>query len=382
MPVERLTALFQAGKVRTDRRKPAALAAVLAAVMLIASACTPGAPTDTSDPVQSNTPQPTESASAELSQDWPRVSGRLYRRGWQVDYQLALPEEYSGGIGKGITSVTLGMRGCSLALLEADEVPEEVAVLGGKTVRIENLDADGKPIDNGVSFAPGTSDVIVCTGWYIPLDGERRLRLLWPTEEAELGEQVAAAVTWSGLENNPEPDLPLPTAEQMGLTGDAAVLFDALQARYADPEQIPVRSRLNDVMLPAITMWDSYEEDGDTVLVCSVNEMFYYGVQLDGTCDGWGGGGIFGAAGAPPPAGKKPAGSGAPVCRTDWRCPSPWGGNFCGSTRRAPSRWTSPRRRRCWKPGWRRLWPGRWERAPFRRPPTPPWSGRDACLSH
>ena len=102
---------------------------------------------------------------------------------------------------------------------------------------------------------------------------------------------MAATVTWSGLENNPEPDLPLPTAEQMGLTGDAAAIFDALQARYADPEQIPVRSRANDVMLPSITIWDSYEADGDTVLVCSVNEMFYYGVQLDGTCDGWGGGG-------------------------------------------------------------------------------------------
>ena len=291
MPVERLTALFQAGKVHTDRRKPAALAA-LAAVMLIASACTSGVPADTSNnSAQSNTPQPTETAAAQLSQGWPRVSGRLYRRGWQVDYQLALPEEYSGGIGKGITSVTLGMRGCSLALLEADEVPEEVAVLGGKTVRIENLDADGKPIDNGVSFAPGTSDVIVCTGWYIPLDGEGRLRLLWPAEEAELGEQVAATVTWSSLEHNPEPDLPLPTAEQMGLTGDPAVLFDALQARYADPEQIPVRSRPNDVMLPSFTIWGSYEEDGDTVLVCSVNELFYYSVQLDGSCDGWGGGG-------------------------------------------------------------------------------------------
>lgn len=281
--MEQLTALFQAGKVRTDRRKPAALAAVLAAVMLITSACTSGSPADTSDPVQSNTPQPTETASAELSQDW--LNGRLYRRGWQVDYQLALPEEYSGGIEKGITSVTLGMKGCSLAFLAENEVPREAAVLGGKTVRIENLDANGKPIEEGVS------DGIVCTGWYIPLDGERRLRLLWPTEEAELGEQVAATVTWSGLENNPEPDLPLPTAEQMGLTGDTAVLFDALQAQYADPEQIPVRSRLNDVMLPVITIWDSYEEDGDTVLVCSVNERFYYTVQLDGSCDGWGGGG-------------------------------------------------------------------------------------------
>lgn len=281
--MEQLTALFQAEKVRTDRPKPAALAAVLAAVMLITSACTSGSPADTSDPVQSNTPQPTESASAELSQDW--LNGRLYRRGWQVDYQLALPEEYSGDVERGITSVTLGMKGCSLAFLAENEVPREAAVLGGKTVRIENLDANGKPIEEGVS------DGIVCTGWYIPLDGERRLRLLWPTEEAELGEQVAAAVTWSGLENNPEPDLPLPTAEQMGLTGDAAVLFDALQARYADPEQIPVRSRLNDVMLPAITIWDSYEEDGDTVLVCSVNERFYYTVQLDGSCDGWGGGG-------------------------------------------------------------------------------------------
>ena len=281
--MEQLTALFQAGKVRTDRRKPAALAAVLAAVMLITSACTSGSPAGTSDPVQSNTPQPAETASAELSQDW--LNGRLYRRGWQVDYQLALPEEYSGDVERGITSVTLGMKGCSLAFLAENEVPREAAVLGGKTVRIENLDANGKPIEEGVS------DGIVCTGWYIPLDGERRLRLLWPTEEAELGEQVAAAVTWSGLENNPEPDLPLPTAEQMGLTGDAAVLFDALQAQYADPEQIPVRSRLNDVMLPAITIWDSYEEDGDTVLVCSVNERFYYTVQLDGSCDGWGGGG-------------------------------------------------------------------------------------------
>lgn len=289
--MERMTALFQVGKVRPERRKPAALAAVLAAVMLITSACTSGAPADTSNPAQSNTPQPTETVPAEPSQDWPRVSGRLYRRGWQVDYQLALPEEYSGDVERGITSVALGMPGCSLALLAADEVPGEAAVLGGKTVRIENLDAGGKPIDNGASSGSEDADAIVCTGWYIPLDGERRLRLLWPTEEAELGEQVAATVTWSGLENNPEPDLPLPMAEQMGLTGDAAAIFDALQARYADPEQIPVRSRANDVMLPSITIWDSYEADGDTVLVCSVNEMFYYGVQLDGTCDGWGGGG-------------------------------------------------------------------------------------------
>ena len=293
--MERLTALFQAGVVRPDRRRTAALAAVLAAVVLMASACTFGAPADTSHPAQSenpdNSPQPTETAAAELPEDWSQVSGRLYRRGWQVDYQLAVPEEYSGDIERGITSVALGMEGCSLALLAENEVPREAAVLGGKMVRIENLDADGKPIEDGTASDSEDSDAIVCTGWYIPLDGERRLRLLWPTEEAELGEQVAATVTWSGLENNPEPDLPPPTAEQMGLTGDAAVLFDALQAQYADPEQIPVRSRPNDVMIPSFTIWDSYEEDGDTVLVCSVNERFYYTVQLDGSCDGWGGGG-------------------------------------------------------------------------------------------
>ena len=283
--MERLTALFQAGKVRPDRRKPAALAAVLAAVMLITSACTSGAPADTSNPAQSNTPQPTATAPAEPSRDWNQVGGRLYRRGWQVDYRLALPEEHSGEVERGITSVALGMEGCSLAFLAENEVPEEAAALGGKVVRIENLDADGKPVE------AGEPDGIVCTGWYIPLDGKRRLRLLWPTEEAELGEQVAATVTWSGLESNPEPDLPLPTAEQMGLTGDAAVLFDALQAQWADPEQIPMRSRPNDVMIPSFTIWDSYEEDGDKVLVCSVNERFYYTVQLDGSCDGWGGGG-------------------------------------------------------------------------------------------
>ena len=283
--MEGLTALFLAGKVRPERRKPAALAVMLAAVMLITSACTSGTPADTSNPAQSNTPQPTETTQAELSQDWPQVSGRLYRRGWQVDYQLSLPEEHSGEVERGITSVTLGMEGCSLAFLAENEVPREAAVLGGRMVRIENLDADGTPIEEGMS------DGIVCTGWYIPLDGERRLRLLWPTEEAELGEQVAATVTWSGLENNSEPDLPLPTAEQMGLTGDGATIFDALQAQYADPEQIPVRSRPNDVMIPSFTIWDSYEEDGDTVLVCSVNERFYYTVQLDGSCDGWGGGG-------------------------------------------------------------------------------------------
>ena len=293
--MERLTALFQEGKVCLDRRRPAALAAMLAAVMLITSACTFGAPADTSTPAQSeepdSTPQPTETAGAELSRDWTQVSGRLYRRGWQVDYQLALPEEYSGDVERGITSVTLGMGGCSLAFLAENEVPRAAAVLGGRTVRIENLDADGKPIDDEASSGAENTDGIVCTGWYIPLDGERRLRLLWPAAAAELGEQVAASVTWSSLENNPEPDLPLPTAEQMGLAGEAAELFDALQAQYADPEQIPVRTHLNDVMIPSFTIWGSYEEDGDTVLVCSVNEGFYYTVQLDGSCDGWGGGG-------------------------------------------------------------------------------------------
>lgn len=67
--MERLTALFQVGKVRPDRRKPAALAAMLAALMLTTSACTSGAPADTSNPAQSNTPQPTETAPAEPSLD-------------------------------------------------------------------------------------------------------------------------------------------------------------------------------------------------------------------------------------------------------------------------------------------------------------------------
>lgn len=209
--MERLTALFQAGKVRPDRRKPAALAAVLAAVMLITSACTSGAPADTSNPAQSNTPQPTATAPAEPSRDWNQVGGRLYRRGWQVDYRLALPEEHSGEVERGITSVALGMEGCSLAFLAENEVPEEAAVLGGKVVRIENLDADGKPVE------AGEPDGIVCTGWYIPLDGERHLRLLWPTEEAELGEQVAATVTWSGLENTLNPTCPCPRRSRWAL---------------------------------------------------------------------------------------------------------------------------------------------------------------------
>ena len=113
--MKRLTALFQAGVVRPDRRRPTALAAVLAAVVLMASACTFGAPADASHPAQSenpdNSPQPTETAAAELPEDWSQVSGRLYRRGWQVDYQLAVPEEYSRGIERGITSVGAGHGG-------------------------------------------------------------------------------------------------------------------------------------------------------------------------------------------------------------------------------------------------------------------------------
>ena len=144
--MEQLTALFQAEKVRTDRRKPAALAAVLAAVMLITSACTPGAPTDTSDPVQSNTPQPTESASAELSQDW--LNGRLYRRGWQVDYQLALPEEYSG------CDVVLRVDEKSQVLFQAGEEsrPEVTA---------ENLTADWVVASSTLEFPQSSGSVML-----------------------------------------------------------------------------------------------------------------------------------------------------------------------------------------------------------------------------
>ena len=70
--------------------------------------------------------------------------------------------------------------------------------------------------------------------------------------------------------------LPTPTSSMFGLTGREAVLFDAAVAqRYPRDD--------NDIVLPSLREYGSFEENGKTVVICYLHCDFYY----DYTGPGW-----------------------------------------------------------------------------------------------
>ena len=72
------------------------------------------------------------------------------------------------------------------------------------------------------------------------------------------------------------PALPIPSAAMFSLTGREAVLYDAAVAqRYPRDD--------NDIVLPSLCEYGSFEEDGKTVVICDLHYDFYY----DYTGPGW-----------------------------------------------------------------------------------------------
>ena len=67
----------------------------------------------------------------------------------------------------------------------------------------------------------------------------------------------------------PQSTLPIPASSMFGLTGREAVLFDAAVAqRYPRDD--------NDIVLPSLRVYGSFEENGKTVVICDLHYDFYY----------------------------------------------------------------------------------------------------------
>lgn len=67
----------------------------------------------------------------------------------------------------------------------------------------------------------------------------------------------------------PQSTLPIPTSSMFGLTGREAVLFDAAAAQRYPRED-------NDIVLPSLREYGSFEENGKTVVICDLHYDFYY----------------------------------------------------------------------------------------------------------
>ena len=80
----------------------------------------------------------------------------------------------------------------------------------------------------------------------------------------------------------PQSTLPIPASSMFGLTGREAVLFDAAVAqRYPRSD--------NDIVLPSLREYGSFEENGKTVVICDLHYDFYY--DYTGPDWEWNGGG-------------------------------------------------------------------------------------------
>ena len=76
--------------------------------------------------------------------------------------------------------------------------------------------------------------------------------------------------------------LPSPASSMFGLTGREAVLFDAAAAQRYPRED-------NDIVLPSLREYGSFEENGKTVVICDLHYDFYY--DYTGPDWEWNGGG-------------------------------------------------------------------------------------------
>lgn len=80
----------------------------------------------------------------------------------------------------------------------------------------------------------------------------------------------------------PQSTLPIPASSMFGLNGREAVLFDAAVAqRYPRSD--------NDIVLPSLREYGSFEENGKTVVICDLHYDFYY--DYTGPDWEWNGGG-------------------------------------------------------------------------------------------
>ena len=80
----------------------------------------------------------------------------------------------------------------------------------------------------------------------------------------------------------PQSTLPIPASSMFGLTGREAVLFDAAVAQRYPRED-------NDIVLPSLREYGSFEENGKTVVICDLHYDFYY--DYTGPDWEWNGGG-------------------------------------------------------------------------------------------
>lgn len=105
--------------------------------------------------------------------------------------------------------------------------------------------------------------------WYI-----HSFTLASPEQSAVQEEQVPTT--------EPQSTLPTPASSMFGLTGREAVLFDAAVAqRYPRDD--------NDIVLPSLLEYGSFEENGKTVVICDLHYDFYY--DYTGPDWEWNGGG-------------------------------------------------------------------------------------------
>lgn len=128
---------------------------------------------------------------------------------------------------------------CTSGEIEPDG---DTALLYGSTAGFLSGEAVLKLVKNGDS-------------WYI------HSFTLASEQSATLEPQVPTAETLSTL--------PIPTSSMFGLTGREAVLFDAAVAqRYPRDD--------NDIVLPSLREYGSFEENGKTVVICDLHYDFYY----------------------------------------------------------------------------------------------------------
>ena len=105
--------------------------------------------------------------------------------------------------------------------------------------------------------------------WYI-----HSFTLASPEQSSVQEEQVPTT--------EPQSTLPIPASSMFGLTGREAVLFDAAVAqRYPRSD--------NDIVLPSLREYGSFEENGKTVVICDLHYDFYY--DYTGPDWEWNGGG-------------------------------------------------------------------------------------------
>lgn len=141
---------------------------------------------------------------------------------------------------------------CTSGEIEPDG---DTALLYGSTAGFLSGEAVLKLVKNGDS-------------WYI------HSFTLASEQSATLEPQVPTAETLSTL--------PIPTSSMFGLTGREAVLFDAAVAqRYPRSD--------NDIVLPSLREYGSFEENGKTVVICDLHYDFYY--DYTGPDWEWNGGG-------------------------------------------------------------------------------------------